>query len=83
MGGQRLSTHLDPVQVVDREHCGFLIFEADETESLRLPRRLIPNQVDVYYLSVLREHRNHIALGQIIGQTPDEYPGAISVLIVP
>ena len=74
------SQEFHPVEVVDGKDGGSLVFVADECEALALAGFLIPNQVDVDNLAILREDTDHVAFGQIVGKATGKDPGRVSVL---
>ncbi len=76
-------TQSDAVQVVHGEDRAALVLVADEAESLALSGGVVPDQVDVDDLSVLAEHLEAVALGQVVGEAADEDPGRVAVLVVP
>jgi hypothetical protein len=75
--------YLCAVEIVHGQIRGSLIFVANESVAFRFARFLISNQIDVNYFSVLRENANYVAFGQIERHAAKEYPGTLSVLIVP
>lgn len=73
------SFDLDPIKVVNGQHCAPLVFIAEETEALGLPRPLVSHQMDVNDLPVLGEHTDDVALRQCIRKPAQEDPGAALV----
>ena len=71
---------LDAVEVVNGEHGGPLVLEADEAEALALAGDVVADEVDVDDLAVLGEDGEDVALGELVGQAADEEPGGVPVL---
>jgi hypothetical protein len=61
--------HLCTIQIVHCQDGRPLIFVHQETETSCFACGLVPWQVDVYRLSILREDGNDIALGELGRQT--------------
>ena len=64
---ERPPQELEAVDVVHGQDGGPLVLVAEEPEPLALSRVVVPDQIDVDDLSVLREHGQEISLGQVVG----------------
>ena len=75
--------HLGAAQVVHCQVGAALVLVGHEGEAARLARGLVAHEVEVDDLAILREDREHVALGEREVEAADEDVGRVLELCVP